>query len=78
MSRLKQWPAELQRVVWRALRLWWRAAVSSARLAVGVPDYDNYVRHLQQHHPEREVPDYATFFRRRQEARYAKGSSRCC
>ena len=78
MSRSMRLPAELSRMVWRGLRLWWRAAVSSARLAVGVPDYDIYVRHLQQHHPEREVPDYATFFRQRQEARYGRGASRCC
>ena len=37
-------------------------------LCCGVPDYDNYVRHMLEKHPEREVMDYKTFFRERQEA----------
>jgi uncharacterized short protein YbdD (DUF466 family) len=57
----------------------WRRLVESARLCCGVPDYENYVRHLRQEHPERPVPDYATFFRERQDARYRGGSgTRCC
>ena len=36
---------------------------SGARLAVGVPDYAAYVEHLRLHHPEREPPGYAAFFR---------------
>jgi len=57
----------------------WRRLVQSARLCCGVPDYDNYVRHLKEEHPERPVPDYATFFRERQDARYRGCSgTRCC
>jgi uncharacterized short protein YbdD (DUF466 family) len=57
----------------------WRRLVQSARLCCGVPDYDNYVRHLEAEHPERPVPDYATFFRERQDARYrGGGGTRCC
>ena len=60
-------------------RLLWRRLVQSARLCCGVPDYDNYVRHLREKHPELPVPDYATFFRERQDARYREGSgTRCC
>jgi uncharacterized short protein YbdD (DUF466 family) len=29
------------------LRQGWRRAVQVARLAIGVPDYDTYVRHLR-------------------------------
>ena len=61
----------------RATRVW-RGLVQTARLCCGVPDYDAYVRHLQEKHPERPVPDYATFFRQRQDARYGKGGFRCC
>jgi uncharacterized short protein YbdD (DUF466 family) len=43
-----------------------------------VPDYDNYVRHLRDKHPDRPIPDYATFFRQRQDARYGGGGFRCC
>ena len=56
----------------------WRRLVQTARLCCGVPDYDNYVRHLREKHPDRPVPDYATFFRQRQDARYGRGGFRCC
>lgn len=57
----------------------WRRLVQGARLCCGVPDYENYARHLKEEHPERAVPDYATFFRERQDARYRGGKgSRCC
>ena len=55
-----------------------RRLVQAARLCCGVPDYENYVRHLRREHPERPVPDYATFFRERQDARYRGKNSRCC
>lgn len=61
-----------------AWREWWRRAVQVARLAIGVPDYDTYVRHLRSHHPECAVPDYAEFFRQRQDARYRNGGTRGC
>ncbi len=51
---------------------------SGARLAVGVPDYAAYLEHLRRHHPGREPPSYAAFFRERQDARYGKGRVRCC
>jgi uncharacterized short protein YbdD (DUF466 family) len=56
----------------------WRRLVQAARLCCGVPDYDTYVRHLREKHPERPVPDYETFFRQRQDARYGAGGVRCC
>lgn len=60
---------------WVALRKW---AVQTARLCCGLPDYDTYVRHLREHHPERAVPSYAQFYRERTEARYKGGGGRCC
>lgn len=60
------------------VQAWWRLAVSAARLAVGVPDYDNYVAHLRRHHPQQEPLNYEEFFAERLRARYAKGRSRCC
>ena len=51
----------------------------AARMLVGMPDYDNYVRHMREKHPDREVMDYKTFFRERQEARFGGRSGfRCC
>jgi uncharacterized short protein YbdD (DUF466 family) len=39
------------------------------RLMVGLPDYDNYVSHMQATHPDRPVMTYEELFRERQEAR---------
>lgn len=64
--------------VLRALQAGWRRAVQTARLSCGVPDYDVYVRHLREHHPERQVPSYEAFFRERQDARYKGTGGRCC
>lgn len=53
----------------------------TARLMIGVPDYDAYVAHRQARHPDEPVMSYAEFFRERQDSRYgAKGGkiSRCC
>lgn len=63
---------------WQCCRRGWRRAVQTARLCCGVPDYDTYVAHLRSHHPERQVPSYAAFFRERQAARYRGGGGRCC
>jgi uncharacterized short protein YbdD (DUF466 family) len=64
----------------RIARLW-RRAVQTARLMIGIPDYDTYVAHRRAHHPSEPVMSYAEFFRERQAARYSgKGGrvSRCC
>ena len=53
----------------------------TARLMIGVPDYDTYVAHRRAAHPGEPVMTYAEFFRERQDSRYgAKGGkiSRCC
>jgi len=53
----------------------------TARLMVGVPDYDNYVAHRQQHHPEQPIMTHAEFFSERMNARYTIEKGRfkgCC
>lgn len=51
----------------------------TARLMVGMPDYDAYLRHMLTHHPDRPVMDRTQFFRDRQEARYGgKNGGKCC
>jgi len=46
---------------------------------VGMPDYDNYVEHMQTNHPDKPVMTYEMFFRERQEARYGgKSGPKCC
>ena len=59
----------------------WKALRDGARLMIGVPDYDAYLRHMRAHHPSEKPMDYEAFFRNRQDARYGgkgKGGFRCC
>ncbi len=63
------------RIVTRAAWTW---AVRTARLMVGVPDYDVYIAHMGRMHPNIVPMDPAAFFTERLQARYGKGSSRCC
>ena len=51
----------------------------TARLMVGVPEYDTYVAHLRRHHPDRPVMTYREFFNDRQRARFGgNGRVGCC
>ncbi len=52
----------------------------TARLMVGLPNYDTYVAHQRREHPDRPVMDYEAFFRERQQARYGGNGrvGRCC
>ena len=60
------------------LKAFWRRAVQTARLMIGVPDYDTYVAHMRLRHPDRPVMSYEAFFNERLEARYRRGGGRCC
>jgi uncharacterized short protein YbdD (DUF466 family) len=57
-----------------------KLAAQTAHLMVGLPDYENYVAHRQQTHPDQPVMSRVEFFRERQESRYGgKGRVfRCC
>jgi len=49
------------------------------RAMLGTGDYDAYLRHMGQHHPDRPAMSRAAFFRDRQEARYGgRSGGRCC
>ncbi len=53
----------------------------SARLMCGLPDYDQYVAHMKERHPDQPFMTYEEFFRNRQAARYGEGENgafRCC
>jgi len=49
------------------------------RLMVGVGDYEAYVKHCVEHHPEITVPSRKDWYRARVDARYGgkKGVQRC-
>lgn len=58
-----------------------RMLSQTARLMVGVPDYDTYVAHRQATHPGEAVMSREEYVRDRQDRRYGggKGSAlRCC
>jgi uncharacterized short protein YbdD (DUF466 family) len=49
------------------------------RLMVGMPDYSNYVTHIENTHPGQPAMSYEEFFREWQEARYGgKGQAGPC
>ena len=53
----------------------------AARMLIGIPDYDTYVQHMKQNHPDKPCMTYDEFFQARQQARYGgsgKGGMRCC
>ena len=62
----------------RTIYLW---AARTARLMVGVPDYDTYVEHRRTHHPGEPVMTYEEFYLDRLKARYTIDKDRlrgCC
>lgn len=65
------WPRDLLKAAWQRAR-------QSARSVIGIPDYDTYLRHCREHHPERAPMDYPAFFAERQAARYRGTGGRCC
>ena len=52
--------------------------MQALRLMVGLPDYETYVAHMRETHPDREPMTYEAFFRERQNARYGSGAGKCC
>jgi uncharacterized short protein YbdD (DUF466 family) len=61
------------------LRLFWRRLRETGNLMVGLPDYDRYVAHNQDRHPDRPVMSRAEFVAERTTRRYeGGGAGRCC
>jgi len=55
-----------------------RAAASVVKRLAGMPDYDRYLAHLRESHPERPVPTEREYYQEFVKGRYEDGSSRCC
>jgi uncharacterized short protein YbdD (DUF466 family) len=65
----------------REIRIVFHWIATTARLMVGVPDYQNYVEHRRTFHPGEPIMTYEEFFWERQNARYACGKGKfrgCC
>lgn len=62
----------------RTIYIW---AARTARLMVGVPDYEQYVEHRRTVHPGEPIMTYEEFYKNRLEARYTIDKDRlrgCC
>ena len=45
---------------------------------IGAPDYERYVAHMREHHPQDPVLSRDDFTRERLAARYERPGARCC
>jgi uncharacterized short protein YbdD (DUF466 family) len=54
----------------------WLAAV--VRRISGMPDYQAYLDHMQQCHPEKSAPSEREYFNEYLRSRYGDGPARCC
>ena len=61
----------------RSLR-WLTRAASVVRRVIGVPDYDRYLAHMHERHPELTPMSRERFMRTQLEARFEKPGARCC
>ena len=55
-----------------------RAWGSLIRRIIGAPDYDAYLAHQRQHHPECTPLSRRDFERQRLDDRYSRPGNRCC
>lgn len=56
----------------------WQKLKQTGALMVGVPDYQRYVAHMREKHPELEPLSEGDFIRARMDARYGgKGVGKC-
>jgi uncharacterized short protein YbdD (DUF466 family) len=69
---------QLRGGVWVRVQERLRACLSDFRRIVGMPDYQEYVRHLRMMHPAWPIPSEREFFQLYLETRYGNGPSRCC
>jgi len=61
-----------------SLRSRLQRVVAVVRRVIGVPDYDEYLAHMQRQFPDCTPMDERTFERERMAARYRMPGSRCC
>lgn len=62
----------------RIITSWLRQAGAIVRRVIGAPDYDSYVAHLRDRHPDVVPLTREQFIASCLHARYDKPGSRCC
>ncbi len=55
-----------------------RAALTAFKRIVGMPNYEAYVEHMRERHPECRVPSEREYYDEYLKGRYGGGFSRCC
>jgi len=63
------------------LRIAFVWAQRTARMMIGIPDYETYVQHRKEVHPSEPIMSYEEFFFERQSVRYTVSRDRmkgCC
>ncbi len=63
-------PGDVQRVARRVAQV--------IRRIIGAPDYEGYLVHLREHHPDRTPLTEDEFRQDRLRARYSQPGNRCC
>ena len=61
-----------------AVRLQLRSLCSACRSVFGIPDYERYLAHIAERHPDAVVLSRREFFARSIDRKYGKGGMRCC
>jgi uncharacterized short protein YbdD (DUF466 family) len=55
-----------------------RAIRRAYRQLIGIPDYESYLAHMAERHPDEPVISRREFCARTIDRKYGKGGSRCC
>ena len=55
-----------------------RRIVTTVKRIAGMPNYDAYVAHLRERHPECSIPDEREYYELYLKQRYEGGATRCC
>ncbi len=59
-----------------SVREFWKKCCQSARLMVGIPDYEKYLQHMKESHPNHPVMSKAEFFKMAVEMRYPSANNK--
>ena len=62
----------------RPARRWLDSAAAVVRRIIGVPDYDNYLAHMRERHPDVTPMTRERFMATQLAARFEKPGARCC
>ena len=55
-----------------------KTLMDTLKRIAGMPDYERYVTHLRECHPDRPVPSEREYYDEFVKGKYGAGASRCC